>query len=322
MLAARAAANDPWSAAANGMFGGIAKLIAASATPDPMSIAGSGGLLGALANLQPTTSNAQTDASYQAGPQTFPRPDPIGYRAGNPSYADVQYDLLNSADPAGSAADQPPADGTYDAALNQGDASPNVLLINGDEAEHNKIDPAVFTGLTDRGLTDSPKAPPKPPPVFPFFPRPSLPSTPPPPPPPRASLPPPTSLPPAAVPPPSPGQAVSPRPPGSPTGPAPVIAPAEQSGGGAADREVAVVYGARLGHFHRAPPGALRRRAKPQSTGSPSLSQRVQILGILLRQRRSMRQADLHPLLRSGDSLNKRRVASRLLDILHFGEKI
>jgi hypothetical protein len=85
---------------------------------------------------------------------------------------------------------------------------------------------------------------------------------------------------------------------------------------------VAVVYGPRLGHFHRALPVALRRRAKLQSAGSPNLSQRVQILGILLRQRRSMRQADLHPLLRSGDSLNKRRVASRLLDVLHFGEKI
>jgi hypothetical protein len=231
MLAAPAPVNDPWDVAANGLFGGIAKLPAASASPGPKSIAGSRGLLGALANLQPATSNARADAPYLAGSRAFLLPDPIGYQEGNPSYAYVGNDLPNRADPSGPAAEQPPTDETFGAAPDQENASPSVLLVNGDEEEekeHNKPDPAVFSGLSDKGLTTSPKALPTFPPLLPFFPRPLLPSTSAPQPPPRASLPPPSSS--GALSPPSPGQAAnSPRPFTTPIGPAPVVAPAEQS---------------------------------------------------------------------------------------------
>jgi hypothetical protein len=84
MLAERARANDPWHAAANGLLGGIGKLLSAQALGS-VAAAGSGhGLLGALANLQPTTSNAPPDASDAAGSQPFLSLDPIGFGDGDP----------------------------------------------------------------------------------------------------------------------------------------------------------------------------------------------------------------------------------------------
>jgi hypothetical protein len=235
MLAAQATANDPWDAVANGMLGGIAKMLVASASPDPLSIAGSRGLLGALAKLQPALSNAQADASYVSGSRPFLSPDQIGYPSDNPLYAYLRNDLQNRGEPTAPAPDQPPTDETFDPepVNGQENANPNVLLVGGGEEEeekkHNKPDPAVLTGLTDTGLTTSPTAPPTLPSLLPFFPRPSLPPTSAPQPPPRASLPlpPPT---PGALSPPSPGQAASsPRPSGTPIGPAQTVAPAEQS---------------------------------------------------------------------------------------------
>jgi hypothetical protein len=72
MLAARAKPYDPFEAAANGMWGGIAKMIAANAAPDP----GTRGFLGSLADL-PVPPNAQA-ASYAPYSGPFLLSDPIG----------------------------------------------------------------------------------------------------------------------------------------------------------------------------------------------------------------------------------------------------
>jgi hypothetical protein len=73
MLAARAKPFDPFEAAANGMWGGIAKMIAANAAPDP----GSRGFLGSLADLPvPPSAQAASLAPY-SGP--FLPSDPIGF---------------------------------------------------------------------------------------------------------------------------------------------------------------------------------------------------------------------------------------------------
>ena len=70
MLAARAKPYDPFEAAANGMWGGIAKMIAANAAPDP----GARGFLGSLADLPvPPSAQAASYAPYsgpflQSGP--------------------------------------------------------------------------------------------------------------------------------------------------------------------------------------------------------------------------------------------------------------
>jgi hypothetical protein len=229
MLAAQA--SDP---AAHGLLGGIAKMLAASAPGDVPPIAAGQGLLAASASLQPAAWNTQTGASYLPDPRPFLSPDPIGYRVSGPSYAYLRNDLLNGADPTGPA--RPPNDGNFDVASDTGqeNASPNIHLVAGEEGEkeHDKLDPAVFTGLTDKGLTDSPKALPTLPPLLPIFPRPLLPPTSAPPPPPRASLPPPSSPPPVALPPASPGQAAaSPRPSSTPIGPESVVLPNQQSDG-------------------------------------------------------------------------------------------
>jgi hypothetical protein len=62
-----------------GLFDGIPKMLAASASP------GSGAFLGSLANLQPATSSAPPQASYLPDPQPFLSPDLIGYSGGSPS---------------------------------------------------------------------------------------------------------------------------------------------------------------------------------------------------------------------------------------------
>jgi hypothetical protein len=59
---ASAPTNIPSDAAANGLLGGIAKMLAASTPRDVPPIAAEHGLLGALADLQPATSNTQADA--------------------------------------------------------------------------------------------------------------------------------------------------------------------------------------------------------------------------------------------------------------------
>ena len=73
MLAARAKPYDPFEAAANGMWGGIAKMIAANAAPDPASR----GFLGSLADL-PVSPSAQA-ASLAPYPGPFLPSDPIGF---------------------------------------------------------------------------------------------------------------------------------------------------------------------------------------------------------------------------------------------------
>jgi hypothetical protein len=213
MLAAQAAANDPW---ANGILGRIPKMLAASAPPSPLSAAGSRGILGALANLQPAPSAAPADAAYLPGWRPFLPPDPIGYQGGNPSYSYLRNDLPTRTGPTGFEPDQSPTDETFGATPDTGreDASPNVLPVGGSEEdkEHNKPDPAVFGGLTGTGQTTPPTALPASPPLLQFFPR-SLPTTSVPQPSSRASLPPPSSPPPGALSPPSLGQAAnSPRP--------------------------------------------------------------------------------------------------------------
>jgi hypothetical protein len=229
MLAAQA--SEP---AADGLLGGIPKMLAASAPRDVPPIAAGQGLLGGPAYLQPAAWNTPAGASYLPDSRPFLSPDPIGYQGSSPSYAHLRNDLLNGADPTGPA--QRPIDGNFDVAPDTGqeNASANIHLVAGEEEEkeHDKLDPAVFTGLTDKGLTDSPKALPTLPPLLPIFPRPLLPPTSAPQPPPRASLPPPSSPPPGALPPASPGQAAaSPRPSSTPIGPESVVLPNQQSDG-------------------------------------------------------------------------------------------
>jgi hypothetical protein len=80
MLAARAKPYDPFEAAANGMWGGIAKMIAANAAPDPSSR----GFLGSLADL-PVPPSAQA-ASYAPYSGLFLQLDPIGFQGGSLAY--------------------------------------------------------------------------------------------------------------------------------------------------------------------------------------------------------------------------------------------
>ena len=64
MLAAAASSNFLHDSAGQGVLGGVAKMLAASASRDPLSTPGSSGLLGALANLRLPPSSAQADASF------------------------------------------------------------------------------------------------------------------------------------------------------------------------------------------------------------------------------------------------------------------
>jgi hypothetical protein len=73
MLAERAKSYDPFEVAANGMWGGIAKMIAANAAPDPSAR----GFLGSLADL-PVPPSAQA-ASYAPYSGPFLPSDPIGF---------------------------------------------------------------------------------------------------------------------------------------------------------------------------------------------------------------------------------------------------
>jgi hypothetical protein len=109
MIAAQARASDPLATAANGILGGIPKLIPASASADSVSVFGSRGLFGSLANLQPASPNTQA-ASYDPGPQQFLSPGLVGYHAGGPYipawgggslYADPNSNPPNQTDYAG-----------------------------------------------------------------------------------------------------------------------------------------------------------------------------------------------------------------------------
>ncbi len=82
MLTEQAAANDPWQIAANGILGGIPKMLAAS--NDPLSSAGSRGILGALANLQPAPSAAQQAASYFRDARAIISPQTLGFQDDDP----------------------------------------------------------------------------------------------------------------------------------------------------------------------------------------------------------------------------------------------
>jgi hypothetical protein len=64
MLAATASSDFLHDSAGQGLLGGIPKLLAASASPDPFSTPGSWGLLGGLKNLQPAASSGQADTAF------------------------------------------------------------------------------------------------------------------------------------------------------------------------------------------------------------------------------------------------------------------
>jgi len=66
-----------------GLLGGIPKMLAAPASL--LLAAGSRGILGALANLQPAPSDAPADTAYWPGSRWFLSPDPIGYQGGGAS---------------------------------------------------------------------------------------------------------------------------------------------------------------------------------------------------------------------------------------------
>jgi hypothetical protein len=202
MLAERAKADDPWDSAATGILGGIPKMVAAS-NVEPR------GLFGSLADIQSSTADAQANATSWPNARPFRSPAAVGYQAGIPLYAYFRNALLNRADPTGSDLDQQATHDTSDVAPDTGreNATANILLTGGEweDKEHDKLDPAVFTGIADKSLTSSPKELPHLPPLFPVFPRPSPP--PPTPPPLRISPPPPPLSAPGTLPRPSPGQA-------------------------------------------------------------------------------------------------------------------
>ena len=149
MLAARAKPYDPFEAAANGIWGGIAKMIAANAAPDPSAR----GFLGSLADL-PVPPSAQA-ASYAPYSGPLLPIDPATFQAGSPPYAFLRNDPPTRADPTGPICDQPPPDQALGAPDTGGEsARPNYLLLAGDnedeeERERQKLDPWASMGLPD-----------------------------------------------------------------------------------------------------------------------------------------------------------------------------
>jgi hypothetical protein len=223
MLAARAKPYDPLEAAANGMWGGIAKMIAANAAPDP----GARGFLGSLADL-PVPPSAQA-ASYAPYSGPFLPLDPIGFQASSPPY--LRNDSPTRTDPTEPIPNQPPPDQALAAPDAGREGRPNYLLIGDNEdeqeKERQKLDPWTSMGLPDVGPTTSPKALPTLPLVLPFSPRLLPPPTPVPAPPLRPPLPPASSLSPGTSPLPSTGPATnSPRASGAPIGPPSTVPPA------------------------------------------------------------------------------------------------
>jgi hypothetical protein len=129
---------------------------------------------------EPAGSNALTGASYPPSLPSYFQPSSIAYQDGSSRYAYLGNDPLYSADPTGLAPDQPLTDQTPHAGV--ADESPNVILVGDKEEEeespeglHGKIDPGVFSGITDRALGASPKQLPTLPLLLPFFPRPPVP---------------------------------------------------------------------------------------------------------------------------------------------------
>jgi hypothetical protein len=235
LLAARAKPYDPFEAAANGMWGGIAKMIAANAAPDP----GARGFLGSLADL-PVPPSAQA-ASYAPYLGPFVPSDPIGFPAAGPRYPFLPSGLPAPADSTAPFSNQPPTDhGIAAGDTGEGNWRPNYLLVAGDEEdekEHSKPDPAVLGGLTDQGLTAPPKVLPPVQLPLPLFPRPLPPLSSGPQPPFRPSLPTPSAPPSSALSPRPPGQgANSPRTSGTTIGPPPADAPTEGSEDDAGNR--------------------------------------------------------------------------------------
>ncbi len=206
MLAASAAANGPSDVGAQGLPGAIAKLPEANSLfpyqprlpdvgngpPDAADAlrtvqATANGLTdpgvppgspersfasfipGALANLQPATSNAQADASYLPGSRPFLSPDPIGYLGGGPLYAFLRNDLLNRAEPTGLASDQPPAGVTDPFAQTEtGAANSNVIPVadNEESLEQRELKNSktqMFGGRTETTITPSKIVPALPP---------------------------------------------------------------------------------------------------------------------------------------------------------------
>ncbi len=79
MLAAPASPDFLHDSAGQGLLGGIPKLLAASASPDPFSTSGSWGLLGALKDLPPANSNAQADAAFTPDLRPYLSSDPTQF---------------------------------------------------------------------------------------------------------------------------------------------------------------------------------------------------------------------------------------------------
>jgi hypothetical protein len=240
MLAASASSDFLHDSAGQGLLGGIPKLLAASASLDPFWTPGSWGLLGALAGLQPAPSSAQADTTFTPDLRPFLSSDPMQF--GLP-LGYLRDDWPNRPDPTANDPDRGTADEVSDLrpSTDQQSLHPNVLLVGDEDEEekerHSKIDPTEFGGITDKGLGSSPKELPHLPMLLPLFPRGAPPPTSAPQPAPRPSLPPPVSTLPGALPPPSPGPTGnSPRPIGPPIGPARVPASPETSEGEASNR--------------------------------------------------------------------------------------
>jgi hypothetical protein len=190
MLAARAKPYDPFEAAANGMWGGIAKMIAANAAPDPNSR----GFLGSLADL-PVPPSAQP-ATYTPYSGPFLPSDPIGFPQSG-ALPDIDLIADKTKGPRNLDLFDERAFGTTPPL---GSAAPRLVPPFGS----GPVPPAP------RPLTSPPASAPQPP----------L----------RPSLTPESSLPLGALPSPSPGQgATSAGPPGAPIGTAPALVPAQQS---------------------------------------------------------------------------------------------
>jgi hypothetical protein len=88
-----------------GILGGIAKLAAAHAAADPVSIAASRGLFGSLANSQQAASNAPAVASSLPTSWRSLPLDAIGYQGPGNLYSYVGNDPVNRGDTTGFAAD-------------------------------------------------------------------------------------------------------------------------------------------------------------------------------------------------------------------------
>jgi hypothetical protein len=218
----------PPSAADEGLLGGIPKLLAASAPPDPFSTPGSWGLAGAL------------DTTFTPDLRPFLSSDP-SRGLGSP-LGQLRSDWPNRSDPTAIGPDGGVANEVPDlgASTDQESVHPRALLVCEKEEDGHQpkvFDPTEPGGLPQHWLGDLRKEPPHLPMILPLFSRGTTPPTSAPQLAPRPSLSPPVSNQPGALPPPAPGPtANSPRPSVPSVGPARVPASGEKSEGEVGDR--------------------------------------------------------------------------------------